>query len=481
MAVLDTFYILFKSDSEAAEKGAKKVSETVGKLESEFGGADKASISLGKKFNALATAAVAAFASVFTVTQLISNARGIAAQSTALGVLSDFLGDSASELVNWGRAVENMGGTSAGFEGSMRSLATFIQDAYVGGMNAGTDALNQLQISARDAEDGMRKPLQVLPLLAKELHGLKPEVAFARGRALGFDENTIRLLMLGERTVLALVARQRALNLTSDDEIKKLRELGVRWTEYKNLLGDSRREILSSLIPSIEDLERKIISLAGTIRDNQGSVGTFIKGIGLLAGGKLALTILRLAIPFLRVTAVITGVGLAVGFLIEDIERFNSGEESSLQKAIDRWSFVQAAVDLVRDSIKVVLGLFDDMEGARKSAEPTTILEGLKEGTFRLFDVLDDSFKTFTGNVAKEIRAGMRVMDSVPLTAIGAQAGAINSVSSRYFRSLSSVNVEKLIVQAQTSDAVGLARDVADALKKEFSNAVDEFDDGIAD
>lgn len=245
MGILDTFYILFKSDAEDVEKGAIKAKSATDNLEHSIGGADKTTVFLGKKFNSLATKAVAAFASVFAVTNLISRARGIAVQSTGLGVLSEELGESASELVNWSRAVEQAGGTPKGFLASMQGLSGSINDAFVNAINAATIELGRMDISARDTHDNMRTVLDILPELAKKFSTLKREAALPRGKALGLDTATILFLMRGEGAVAALVDRQRDLNTVSDEQIAKARRVGAAWNRVGNQLSDVKTEVFS--------------------------------------------------------------------------------------------------------------------------------------------------------------------------------------------------------------------------------------------
>ncbi len=433
MSVLDTFYILFKSDAKEVEDGTKKAKGAVDDLESGIGGADKATIQLGKKFNTLAAKGVAAFAAVFSVTQLIASARGIAEQSSALGVLSDVVGESSAEIVNWGRAVENMGGDAKAFEGSLRSLSGNLNDALINGPNAATDALAKMGVSGRDAQGNMRTVLEILPDLAREFSGLTRESAIARGKSLGLDEGTILLLMEGEKAVRALVARQRELNPVSDEQIENLRILNVKWNEFKNSLGDSSTEILSSLLPSLEKVEKGILVFVDLIRDNQDMIMTFFKGAGMLLAA-LAIKALILASPFILAVA-------AVGALI-------------------------FGIGLLPDALRSVGDFF------------TNMFEGAKAKASGLFDRLKEGYQDLTTSDIGGVQNQMMIMGHTPLTAIGAQAsaGAVGNTSNR----TNSVSVGEINIETQATDAEGIAASLSSELRTQFSNAINESDDGIA-
>lgn len=244
MSVLDTFYILFKSDAEDVEKGAKKAKGAVDDLEHGIGGADKQTVLLGSKFNALATKALGAFAAVFSVAKTIAKIRGVAAQSTELKLLSEVVGESASEIVNWGRAVEQSGGTIPGFKGSMFSLSKAISDAFVNAANGATIALGKMDISSRNSADEMRTILDVLPEVNREFHKLKRESAFARGGALGFDVGTIQFLRQDPAIVSAQIARQRALNPITDEDIARFKRINAQFAEFGNRVSDMYSEVL---------------------------------------------------------------------------------------------------------------------------------------------------------------------------------------------------------------------------------------------
>ncbi len=467
MSVLDTFYILFKSDAEDVEKGAAKAKTAVDDLEAGISGADKASISLGKKFNTLATQAVAAFASIYSVTQLISGAQGISETSTGLGVLGDVLGESSSEIVNWGRAVQNMGGDSKAFEGSLRSLSGSLNDALVNGPNAATDMLAKMGVGTRDAAGHMKTVLQILPDIAGEFEGLTRASALARGQALGLDEGTILLLMEGEDAVSRLVGRQRELNQVSDDEIDALRLLNAQWNEYKNLLSDSGTEILSGLLPALKKVEEGVRMFVDFLSENETEVLAFFKGVGVIVGA-LAIKALILAAPFLLTVAAIGAMALGIGLLLDDVKKFVSGQDSALGDAAKRWEFVADGIELVKSGVQGLINLAKTLSGAFDGIEFPS-LGGLG-------DLIESGYKRLKhGPEIDRVRANMTIMERTPLSAIGA-AGRVGGNSSRS----SSVNVGEVNIQTGASDPAAIAGAISHELESQLSNAVEQNDDGIA-
>lgn len=478
-SVLDTFYILFKSDAKDVKDGAKDAETAVDGLESGIAGADKTSAQLGKKFNALATQALAAFASVYTVTQLISSARGIAEQSAELDVLSDVLGESASELVNWGRAVENMGGDSKAFQSSLQGLAGSLNDALISGSNAATIALSKMGISARDANSDLLSVLKILPELARGFQGLTRESALARGKSLGLDTGTILLLMQGEKGVRALVDRQREMNRVSDAQIDNLRLLKAKWTEYKNQISDVGTVLLSEFLPYLTLIENGVKAFAGLISDNSDMVLTFFKGAGVLVGA-LAVKAFLLALPFMLTVAAIAAVAFGIGLLIEDITKFVNGQDSLLGKAADRWDFVGDSIEFVKNRVSELIELFGRAKEALSGISFPDVFDSAKESAGGFFDRLDKGYKGLKGSsfgdFLSDAKHNLSLMNSTPITALGAQAAAGAVGSTR--NSTSTVSVGAITIETSAIDAAGLAGALTSELENQLSNLVENSDDG---
>lgn len=245
-SVLETFYILFKTNSEEVKKGSKDIEKAVGGAEKGFSGADKQATDLGKSFNALTSKAVAAFGAIFSVNKIMSGIGATAREATSLAVMGGALGESATELVNWSRAVAVTGGTTEAFLGSINALNTGLTDAFLSGDNSTTAALRKLGVVALDEFDKMKTVLDLLPELADafERKKLNREAAFSMGRALGLDDATILLIMRGRTEVEKLVAIQRRQNSLSKDQREDLRLLdaaaksfGFAMTDFFGAIG----------------------------------------------------------------------------------------------------------------------------------------------------------------------------------------------------------------------------------------------------
>lgn len=457
-SVLETFYVLFKSDAEDVEEGAEKAADATDKLEKSIGGADKGSAELGKKFNTLATNAVAAFGSVFAVTQLIAGARGIANQSTELGVLSDILGESSAEITNWGRAVENMGGNAEAFQGTLRGLNASLTDALVGGPNDASKALGILKVSMLDATGNLRPVLDILPEVAEAFSELSRTDALALGRLLGLDDGTILLMSQGEAGVRALVARQRELNMITDEETEALRFLNAKWNEYLNLAKDAGKQTVVDLIPAFEKIEKAMVAIGRWVAGNGDLVITFLKGAAVVAA-LFAAPLVLAAAQYIAIGAAIASVSMLLGLLIEDFEAFFDGQESAIGNIIEFWKrFGSEGIGKLKDKIQPLVDMFEKLK-ERFSFVLPGVLGG---GPF-------ESIGLGQGMLASASGAPIQAMAAA--TAAGVVGDSNRSIT---------VPIGEVNIETQATDVEGIAAGITNELNTQMQNTIDNYDDAVA-
>jgi len=492
-SVLETFFILFQTDAEDVEEGAKKARGATDKLDESIGGADKGTVQLGKKFNNLATQAVAAFASVFAVTSLIAGAKGITTQSTELNRLSEILGESAAEIVNWGRAVESVGGDSSAFEGSLKSLNKSMAEALISGSSGASIALMKLGVSARDSNGDLRSILDLLPDIAKSFENLDRLQALSLGQELGLDEGTILLLMKGGRETERLVARQRKLNIVTDEQTAKLAALGIKWREYSNLLGSNAQVIVATLIPVFEMLERAFFDIVAVIQGNQELIMTFFTGLGIVLS-VVAANAIAAVIPFVLMAAAIGVAIFLVGAIFNDIMAFAKGQDSILGQAAERWVFVGAAIEGVKAALNFLLDGYKELWKFISSIDWGGVFDGLVEGAISALDFVEEflglgGIKGANGNGKKGARGGtagdalalgqdaLSGITAAPIAAFTASnaAGGTNQEINKS----TSVSIANLTIETQAGDAEGIASSITDQLTTQLQIAIDSFDDGL--
>ena len=122
MAILETFYILFKSDASDVKKGAEEAEKSTKHLEQSLKNVGKESEHVGAGFAAAARSVVGLFAGIASVSSVIQSFHSAVNEITEVGNLSRELNVNVEALDAWGHAVQRTGGTAAGFQSSLKSL-----------------------------------------------------------------------------------------------------------------------------------------------------------------------------------------------------------------------------------------------------------------------------------------------------------------------------------------------------------------------
>ena len=323
MSILQTFYIQWVGDASKAIKEDEKINKSLDKTESKIKSLGDSTSLVGSQFSQLAHSFTAAISAAVGVGAILGGIKGAAEYATQLGYVSQQLGVNTEDLDAWGSAVRNAGGSSEGFQNSLKGLSQ-----HLGG-------------SAQVA-------LKVLPMLADTFQKLGKTRAQIYGKQLGLDESTILLLQHGRREVDALITKQKELGVVSQRDA----ETFVKFKTEVNDTGHAFRFLFTQLaLDSIPGLERflkgtdKLVTYLGKHKD-------IIVGSFLAIGGAVAVMNASLVVT----SGLIVGVIAAFGILFEDYKKYKAGAPSvfgdiqkklavnpELQKENDRYNNLSLA------------------------------------------------------------------------------------------------------------------------------------------
>jgi len=86
--ILDTFFVLFKSNSDDLKKGGEEAVKTTGKVEKKLKEAESASDKLGKSFGGMIKQASGAITALFTVGAVIAGFKNAIEHIDTIGLMS---------------------------------------------------------------------------------------------------------------------------------------------------------------------------------------------------------------------------------------------------------------------------------------------------------------------------------------------------------------------------------------------------------
>lgn len=250
MSILDTFYILYKADKTDLIKGTKEAEKVV----SDFDDKQKETIGttnkLGSAFLDLASAGVAAFASIFTAGKIkdgILNAENFNAEIERTGKLTNISGN---EISAWGGALQTVGGSVGEFQSELLGL----NKAYA-----------QAGISSDHVLENLKKQADYFKFLKDSGQHAQ---ALRLGDQLGISENTVLLLELGTKELERRLEIQRQLAPLTQKDLDNAR---LFQTELAGI-GNEARHVFTQVAP-LADVILKAVEF--TIRGIEGILLAF--------------------------------------------------------------------------------------------------------------------------------------------------------------------------------------------------------------
>lgn len=326
-SLLESFFILFQSDAEDVEKGAKDAHESSDKLEKKLKDVDRQAKTSGESFASLAQKAAAVLLPFVGIAALKGAVVDFAASADAAGKLATTLNMDIEAMQAWQGAAERAGGTADGMTGSIKALNGHLYDIKRFGGGEAAWIFNRLGISIRDSEGKVKDANKMLLDLSDKMGGLSRERAIKIGEKLGLDEGTIELLRQGRKGVEDLLARQKELGLFTKRDAEESRKFNTTMMDTRQALGSVAQSVLIMLLPMLTAFNEGVTAIALSIRKHRDLVTGFFIGLGVILG-VLAIKSLVAFAPFLLFAGVILLLAGAFAVLFDDVMNFLDGHDS---------------------------------------------------------------------------------------------------------------------------------------------------------
>lgn len=432
--ILETLYILFKSDTKDLKKGSQDALESTNKLNESLSSINNSTEQLGSSFIGIAQSLLGIVTSFASIHAIISSLSKTVHYDIDLGKTSRALGVNATQLDAWDGAIRQAGGSAEEFQNSLKSLAEHFHT---------TPAV----------------ALKLLPQVADVMSRISRYSAFTWGKSMGLNESTILLLRRGRRELEGMLDQQKELGLISVHNI----------------------EITTKYYQSLDNLEHSVRTLGNSVIDQllpyfTGFFDVLTKGfkflashsdliIGLLAGVSGAA--ISAAIAFLPLstevvsmaTAVIVLIGL-FALLYEDIQTYFKGGNSITGLFINK-------LKEIAHWVKTIIDLFGGFE---------TLLNSFSPGT-DLFEKLKDYFNQdkFSSIDLQYGKKQLGLAANNPFNSL-----STNTVFNRSaFERNVDINMGPITINTQANDAVGIAAEFGKRTIDYHRQALNNFSDNI--
>lgn len=446
MSILETFYILFKSDTTDVKKGVEEVEKLAKQTAKDLEDLDKGTQKVGKSFLDAARAAASFLGASYAAYKVFHGLTESANQAAELGQVSRALGVNVEQLDAWGKAVQRTGGSAQGFQQSLKGLAE-----HLGG-------------SAQIA-------LKVLPQLADVFQKIGRIRSFQYGKSLGLDESTILLLQQGRREVEAQIARQRELGVVTEKDTEIAFKYKQSIQETSTSFDQLYRVLARDIIPIFTKFLNVVTPVIQYLILHKDAVIGGLIGIGIAAAIMLA--------PFILANAAVIAIAAGIAALIalfaiayEDVKAFLQGHESLTGNILKRWPVIGTVVGGVLKSINFLI---------------QEMIEGLKFGAYWLGKIasffsdqnLLQGLKFVSESVSKGLEAGRNLLGIASDNPLAATSS--NSIfNSQAFARNQSINTGPITVNTQATSAPGVGTALGKGLQEHLWQANNEFADGVA-
>jgi hypothetical protein len=303
----------------------------------------------GKQFKSTASDALKFFAILGGSVAIKNFAKNAMETSAALGLLSKNLGMGVETVSAWSNAAELAGGTVEGLQGTLDMLSKAQTELMLTGQSGLIPFFSALGISMADANGKARPVTDLLADMAGRFAGMDRTTANNMGRMMGIDQGTMNLLLRGRREVELMVKAQKEYNAVTKkqaDDSARIRQSIVASRQSFEAFG---RELLVSVMPTIEKVFAAFEDVGTWMRDNKDFVEGFL--IAVAAGlGAIALA----AAPVNKTAIVVAGLAAAFAALYDDYKVWSRGGESLFD-----WSNFVKGIDLAKFAARA----FKDMLG----------------------------------------------------------------------------------------------------------------------
>lgn len=367
MSILDTFYILFKTDADEAARDIEKVDRASDRAAAGLSKMDLAAGKVGSSFIAMArnlAAPLLALASVGTITSAVFERVN---QIGDIGDAATKLRSSVQEYDALTRAVRAAGGEMMAVQANIATFSDKLNDAAARPDGPNAKNFKKWGIAFKDVKGEAVGAVEGLLSLAKSLEGVSRAEALGRLRRLGIeDADTIEFLLQGKKAIEEKMRAEREAGVVTDRQIELEGAYQATMGRLRNSLDSVANGLTEILIPALISGAEAFMKMMKWVKENRTLVEGFFMGVaGIVTGvylpamAKAAWATLRVVAPFLGIIATLALVGVAFALAYEDIRAFMEGQPSLIGALASKYKWFG-------DAVKDVQDIFEDLRNAMK-------------------------------------------------------------------------------------------------------------------
>lgn len=347
MSILDTFYVLFKTNAAGAAEDIEDVDKASDKAEKGLKKVDKAADSVGQSFIAMAKQIAAPLLALASVGSLMNLAIGRAANIRQLDAFSAKLNSTVSDVDAFQRSIQGIGGEGTAALDSLVKIGEKVNEAFADKESGARKDFEAWGLAFKNTKGEALGATEAMLELAKNLESVSNAEALARIKKLGIeDATTIEALMLGRSTLEAHIRAQKEMGVVTEEQAAAVREYYSELGNAKNALTSLGNELVGLVLPAVTAAIGWFNKLASWMAENKVLVTGFFIGVAaaittyfLPAITAAAAAVIAATWPFLAIGAAVAAVGAAFALAYEDVVAFMNGQPSLIGELAERYEW----------------------------------------------------------------------------------------------------------------------------------------------
>ena len=502
MTILDTFFILFESDTSKLDKGLGESDKKAHTLIDKLKGVDKEGNKVGASLYDIAGKAAGLLGIGLSIGALVAGVKSTAAAYDELGKLAARFRSTAEAVDEFRDAAGLLGIAEETSVGALKALDTAIQDTFLG-MGRAKKVFEEMGISVTDAHGKIKPTTDVMAELAEKMKGMERGTQIRVMERLGLDPSLLKLFnadMVALQKRMADVDKASGFNLDqavkrSADFTKATKGLSLEVNTLKMYLEKMGEGLTVVALPFFTQAMETATKYAKKFTDFLMDHGKFAEGAIIAIGGAIAYFMIPSAIsgaaavwamvaPFVMVGAAVAAVVAVFALLYDDVMNFIEGGDSMIGQIVNKWPIIGDILkalgaqfvflwDIAKAVFNFLVGMFDDPAAAFEqfksdlAAGVNRLIEkfpGLKEVINTITDAFTAAGETITG-VWDAIVAAVSA-------AIGAVMDAIGAVVSAYNKAKAFIGFDGDTVEGLAEGKSVLAQASASGLASQTSNSI---------
>lgn len=374
------------------EKASGKANKALGELSKGKAKAATGAENFAKSMTKATKVLSAFFATILVSTGLNKLINEVQKANGELYFLEKNLGMSAQSLKSWQNAAAASGGTAEGMTASLKGLSRTMNDFVIMGDTSMLPYFNALGVSMVDSYGKVRQLDDVMLDLSDSLSRMDRKQAYSIGAAMGLDEGTLNTLLQGRDAMQEILAIQKSMYHSSEQELEASRELSRQQAILSAHWESLKTMVANALIPILLKLTKVVNEWMGFIQRNERAVRHVFEALALIIGAiliplfsKALMAALAFIAPFAPFILVVTALSAAFILLYDDYKTWAEGGKSLFD-----WGAFTNYINTSRVSVENLKSAFAFLLTGYKSWSEFAANGGIWK---MLSDFADDSWK----------------------------------------------------------------------------------------